>query len=273
MAGVPEPGRDRFRRAGGNGPGAESPARSPRQRRGAQRPRPCSPSTRAGNGTIRQKAATKEPCRVSARQEWRVQSPGTRSRVPLLRRHEAPARWSWSRPPFTGLPHPAFHGGKVVGLDPQEVGAEHFPPRNDDDVEAKGGFVAPEDLAHEAFGPVALHGRSVLSCGGNPQTRPLPPVLEKENRHQPPADPAAAVVDRDVLGSAAHPFLRAKAFVRTRGAVGLARGGSAWRHGAESPGYSSDTVRRFRPFARRRASTCWPSWVFIRFRNPWVFLR
>jgi hypothetical protein len=35
----------------------------------------------------------------------------------------------------------------------------------------------------------------------------------------------------------------------------------------------AQTVSLFRPFARRRFSTLRPPLVFIRCRNPWVFLR
>jgi hypothetical protein len=64
------------------------------------------------------------------------------------------------------------------------------------------------------------------------------------------------VVDLLVFGSAADPFIAAEA-----------------GHLVGRAGYSLLTVRRFRPFARRRFRTRRPFFVLIRTRNPCVRAR
>jgi hypothetical protein len=44
----------------------------------------------------------------------------------------------------------------VISFEAGEGGIEHFPARHNDDVEAGGHVVAPEHLAGEALGAIAI---------------------------------------------------------------------------------------------------------------------
>ena len=52
----------------------------------------------------------------------------------------------------------SFNDGQVVGFNADERSIEHFPARDDDEVDARRNRVSSEDLASETFRPVSFDG-------------------------------------------------------------------------------------------------------------------
>jgi hypothetical protein len=148
------------------------------------------------------------------------------------------------------LPEAAFEQGSVIGFKGAQAGVEQVALGNDDDVEPRGDFVATKNLSNQSFSSVSLNGSAKLLGGGNSQAPHPPVVWQDEHRAVPAVDADAPFVHLLKLGTTANPFGR-----------------------PESQGYSLLTVRRLRPLARRRLSTCRPFFVLMRTRNPCVFLR
>ena len=73
--------------------------------------------------------------------------------------------------------------------------------RHDDDVEPRGGRVQAEQLAHTAFGPIPLHGRSHLPGRRNAQPRRPSGPRERKEHHVTALILPAAIVDELELGS------------------------------------------------------------------------
>ena len=144
--------------------------------------------------------------------------------------------------------------GEILGFNGGKGRIQHFPARNDDEVEPANRLMAPKDLAGEAFGAIAIDGRPQLSRGGNAQPCCRPGIRHDEQRHQTAVLAGAIRLGAFELGPAANPL--------------RARQSEPSRHYR-----SSATVRRLRPLARRRLSTMRPFFVAIRTRNPCVFLR
>jgi hypothetical protein len=123
---------------------------------------------------------------------------------------------------------------------------EYDPSRNDDNVDSGRRFVMTKHLSDETLCPVSDHGRPQFprDADSDPSNVALSPI--REDRHQTTRALRASLVDLfeiralpNVLGRPKRPCHR-----------------------------SSDTVRRFRPFARRRFSTWRPSLVAMRTRKP-----
>lgn len=143
----------------------------------------------------------------------------------------------------------ALQEGAELSLEAVEGGIKEFPAWNNDDIQTRGRFLVLEQFPHPALGAVSHHGAANLPRRRNPEPGHRFAGGPGEDRHEAPIRPGAGLVNllkisppADVLG-------------RPEGHR------------------SSDTVRRLRPFARRRLNTCWPSLVAIRTRNPCVFLR
>lgn len=92
----------------------------------------------------------------------------------------------------------------VVGFQTGKGSIEHFPARNDDNIKACGDLPAPEHLAGEALGAVAIGGGTNLSRGRNAQPRLRPAVGQDEQRHEPAVDARALPVCPFELRSAAN---------------------------------------------------------------------
>jgi hypothetical protein len=146
----------------------------------------------------------------------------------------------------------AFPRAVEIGFKTGEGCIQHFPPRHDDDVIRAGWFVTPEDFARQALGAIAFDGVPHLTRGGYAEAGAGPRRGEQEHGHEAPGDPCPLVVHALELGPAPDALGRPQAL---------------------SGHYSSATVRRFRPFVRRRFSTIRPFLVDIRTRNPCVFFR
>jgi len=156
----------------------------------------------------------------------------------------------------------ALEQGTVVGFKCGERRIEHLAAWNDDDVDRRRGLVSAEQGPGQAFGAVAFDGIPQFAGGGNAESSGGSPILDDEQGHEAPVQFDACVVRPFELRATPDTLVPGKTF-------GHAGGSLATR----SPAYSSETVRRFRPLARRRARTMRPFLVDIRTRKPWVFAR
>ena len=146
----------------------------------------------------------------------------------------------------------ATQGGDIVGFNTGERRIEQIPPRHDDDVQARGNLVAPEQFARPSLRQISFDCRTELPGRGHSEPGCDRAVRHDEDGHEPSVNPHARVVGALELRAPPHSLL-------------------SWQRLVSHP--SSATVSRFRPLARRRLSTIRPFLVDIRTRNPWVFFR
>jgi len=114
---------------------------------------------------------------------------------------------------------------------------------NDDDVEPRRDLVTTENLSYQSFGAISLNRAAQFLRRRDTQASDRPLVREDKRRGVAAANPHAPVVHALEFGAPSDSLGRAK------------------RH-------SLLTVRRFRPFARRRLSTRRPFLSLMRTRNP-----
>ena len=149
----------------------------------------------------------------------------------------------------------ALHEGAKLPLETVEGGIKEFPAWNNDDIQTCGRFLLLEQLPRPALGAVSHHGAADFSRRRNPQPGHRLAGDPGKDRHEAPIGARAGLVSLFKINAPADVFRAAES----------------------SPLYqsyrSSETVRRLRPFARRRFSTCCPSLVAIRTRKPCVFFR
>jgi hypothetical protein len=145
----------------------------------------------------------------------------------------------------------------VIGLKAGEGRIEHFPARHDDDVEAGWRFQSSEQLAGQTLRSVPHDRGAQLSRGCHAQSAPRGPVWRHEEGHETATQALAALIGPLEFRTLSDPLVP----------------GQALRHPRTSCQRSSETVRRFLPFVRRRLSTMRPFFVDIRTRKPWVLLR
>ncbi len=126
--------------------------------------------------------------------------------------------------------------------------------REDQQVDRKiaGALLFPQHLTHDALDPVSLHRRAEATRNHDPEP-------------EPPRGVGTAIDQGEVV------CLPASA--RAEQGSNLGRSVNAGLPPPRSGGGQAYTVRRFRPLALRRFKTRRPSWVAIRFKNPWVRLR
>jgi hypothetical protein len=134
----------------------------------------------------------------------------------------------------------------IVGFKTGEGSIEHFPAGHDDDVVTGRDFVTPENFTRQALGAIALNSAAELARRRDAEAWSRSPVREQKHRHEPARNSSAILVNPLELTPAPHPLPRRK----TRSA------------------HSSATLKRLRPFARRRLSTIRPFLVDMRTRKP-----
>ena len=110
---------------------------------------------------------------------------------------------------------------------------EYDPARHDDNVDASRRFVVTKNLSNKAFCPVPVHGRAQLPRDADSDSRDVSLSAGREDRHQTTRALGACLVNAFEISALANVLARPKRPCHR----------------------SSDTVRRFRPFARRRFST------------------
>jgi hypothetical protein len=144
----------------------------------------------------------------------------------------------------------SFEQGSVIGFKGAQAGVEQIAFGDDDDVEPGCDLVTTKNLSNQSFSSISLDRATELPGRRDPQPSDAALVRQDEHRAVAAVDPDAALVDVLEFGATANPFVR-----------------------TESQSYSSLTVRRLRPFARRRLSTSRPFFELMRTRNPCVRLR
>jgi hypothetical protein len=143
----------------------------------------------------------------------------------------------------------AFEAVAVIGFKDTQAGVEELACGDDDNVVARGDLVKSERFSNQSFSSVSLNRSAKPSSGRDSQPPSLEGIGPEKHRDQTPPHPRALLEHRLKLGTS------------TDALVGAKRN------------YSLLTVRRLRPFARRRFRTSRPFFVLIRTRNPWVPLR
>jgi len=128
--------------------------------------------------------------------------------------------------------------GTELGFEAGVGCIEHLPAWHDDNVDGAGWFVVAKQFANQPLRPISFHGRPHFSGGCNAKPRGSRIPVAAEHRHQPAGALKAGLVDELKICSFADVFGRQK---------------------PRQVYFSSETVSRFRPLARRRLSTCRPS--------------
>jgi hypothetical protein len=146
----------------------------------------------------------------------------------------------------------AFKAVKIVGLKDGQGGVEHLALGYDDDIKPWRDVVVTENLSYESFSSISSNGSAQLFRGRDAQPSDRAMIGQDEHGRVAAVDPGTALVDFLKLGATADALM----LPEPRQMV-----------------YSLLTVRRLRPFARRRLSTSRPFFVLIRTRNPCVFAR
>src|SRR2546425_5248878 len=132
-------------------------------------------------------------------------------------------------------PQAPFDGVSVVGFKNSQAGVEQCSLGYYDHIEARGDLVSTEDLSNQSFRAVSLHGAAQLPGRRNPQPADAKCIGQNEQRGVASGEPDALLVNQPEIGATTNPL------------VGPEYG--------RCQGYSLLTVRRLRPFARRRLST------------------
>jgi hypothetical protein len=156
-----------------------------------------------------------------------------------------------------------FDEGSVFSFKDGQAGIEQAALGNDDDVETRRDLVPTENLSNQSLRAISLNGSTELPGGRYPEPRSSRGRLgEHEHGGEAAVHAGAAVVNLLKVGSPTDVFETAESLAPARR-----------RRAQVRPRYSELTVRRFRPFARRRLSTSRPFFVLIRTRKPWARAR
>jgi hypothetical protein len=141
----------------------------------------------------------------------------------------------------------------VFSFKKGQGGVEQVAVGDDDDVEPRGDLVATENLSYQSFGAISTHSAAQLLRRRDAQ--PATPLLvaEDERRAVAAPKPNAPLVHALELGAPPDVFMRAEPTVDCQ---------------LSTVDYSLLTVRRLRPFARRRFRTRRPFLVLMRTRKP-----
>jgi hypothetical protein len=138
----------------------------------------------------------------------------------------------------------------VIGFKGVQAGVEEFALGDDHDVKPRRNLVPTKNLSNQSFRSISLDRATELLRCGDAQPAGAAVVCQQEYGAIAAVDSKTTAVDLLELRSSAN-------------ALG-------W---SELQIYSLLTLRRFRPFARRRFRTRRPFFVAIRTRNPCVRLR
>jgi hypothetical protein len=95
-----------------------------------------------------------------------------------------------------------LESGTVVGFKAGEEGIEHFPPRDDDNVEPFDRLVPPEHFAGQALGAVPNCRRAQFSRGRHTEPGCGATIRYHEHRHVPRLDSGTGRVRALEIGAA-----------------------------------------------------------------------
>jgi hypothetical protein len=148
------------------------------------------------------------------------------------------------------LTQASFDEGSVINFKGAQAGVKQLALRDHDHIEPRRDLVSTKDLSNQSFSSIPLNRSTDLPGRGDPEPSHTPRVGEDEDRAVAAVDSNPPLVDLLELRTPADMF--------------------GW---TEFQSYSLLTVRRLRPFARRRLSTKRPFFVLMRTRNPCVLAR
>ena len=163
-------------------------------------------------------------------------------------------------------------GVAKIGFEGGVSGIEQFPARDDNDVERGPRVVnLTENLSNQSFSAISLNRIPELPRCHDAKPRRAGRAGRDDERQKTCVHPESRVENPLKLHPATEPLVGAEAMgpgrrrllVLTHWLCMTARG----RGGLV---YDEETVKRFRPLARRRFRTSRPFLVLIRTRNPWV---
>ena len=100
----------------------------------------------------------------------------------------------WPRRPGAGWFATSLESSEVIGFKGGEGSIDHFPARHDDDIQAGGNLVPPEQFPSQSFGSVPYDGGAYLPCGCDTQPGCLATVFHDEHGHEPALDPNARII-------------------------------------------------------------------------------
>jgi hypothetical protein len=161
----------------------------------------------------------------------------------------------------------------VFDFNGSQTGVKQLAPGDDNDIKTRRNLVTTENLSNQAFRSISLNRATQAPGSGDPQPANRQLVRQNEQSGEAAVNPGAPLVDLLKLGATADVLvspeishvsrnLPESPYALTRERVDLSR-----------PAHSLLTVRRLRPFERRRLRTSRPFFVLMRTRNPCVRLR
>ena len=170
------------------------------------------------------------------------------------------ARAAIGRPSFTGSSMP-LESGAIVGIERRKSNVGKPGPQQRDEIEARQASAMPEELAHQALGPVPPDRPSDPARRDDAQPAPVQTVRKREQNEITAVDADTLPLHAEELPPAPDPVEPGKIPIHVCAPPLCA---------AQT---RQETERRFRPLARRRLRTSLPVFVLMRLRNPWVRLR
>ena len=94
-----------------------------------------------------------------------------------------------------GLTPGTFEGGGVVGFEHGKGSIEHFPARDDDNVESYVNLPTPKHLTAQAFCAVTNDGRPDFPGRGNPEPLRGAAIRQDKHGHETAVNPGAFLVN------------------------------------------------------------------------------
>ena len=153
---------------------------------------------------------------------------------------------------------PGQNGRGVIALESGEFSGEELAFGDKDDVEPGPRLVLTVDFSRPPLRAIA-HDRTSQSPGrGHAEPAGREAGSKEEHGHETTTEFQTLLVDTLEIGAAPNTFVGAQGRPAARGLGHVRR---------------QETVRRFRPFARRRFNTRRPFFVLMRSRKPWVLRR
>ncbi len=93
------------------------------------------------------------------------------------------------------LAAPSLEGGAVVGFKARKGGIEHFPARNDDDVEAHGSVLTTKYLAAQALGAISVDCRPDFPRRRHAEPSHRSAIRQQEQGHEPAVNACTRLVN------------------------------------------------------------------------------
>lgn len=131
---------------------------------------------------------------------------------------------------------PSCKEGTIVGFKAAKLGIEHFPPRNDDDVQSRGELVATKDLARQSLGPVANDSAAQFSRRRHAETCHWGVVWQREDRHEATGGAKPPLIDALIIGAPGDSLRWTQRLVGPHESFIRPTAFGPWRDDASAPG-------------------------------------